>query len=64
MGGRAIFIIRRICIAIPLIFLIATVAFIIMQLAPGDPTSMQITPEMTPEQIARLMKEAEEQADI
>ena len=44
MGGRAIFIIRRICIAIPLIFLIATVAFIIMQLAPGDPTSMQITP--------------------
>lgn len=64
MGGRTAFIMRRVCIAIPLIWLIATVAFVIIQLAPGDPTTMMISPDMTKEQVERLMREAEMQEDV
>jgi ABC-type dipeptide/oligopeptide/nickel transport system permease component len=63
VGDRAVFILRRIGIAIPLIWLIATVAFIIVLAAPGDPITVVITAEMTEDQVAQLMRQAEKYSD-
>lgn len=48
MGG---YVIKRLLIAIPVLFLISVGAFILVHLTPGDPADMYISPDMTKEQI-------------
>lgn len=61
MGGRGIYILRRIIIAIPMLLLVSILSFIIIQTAPGDPVSMQISPtqqqEFSEEQLRRLKED-------
>lgn len=45
---------RRLIQTIPLLFLITVVSFIILHLAPGDPTEMLISPRTRPEDRARI----------
>ena len=46
------YIVKRLAISIPVLFLISVGAFILVHLTPGDPADMYITPDMTPAQIA------------
>lgn len=45
------YIVKRLAISIPVLFLISVGAFILVHLTPGDPADMYITPDMTPAQI-------------
>lgn len=45
------YIVKRLAISIPVLFLISVGAFIPVHLTPGDPADMYITPDMTPAQI-------------
>ena len=53
----ATYIVRRLLISIPVLFGITVLAFVALSLAPGDPLTSRIDPEilarMTPEQIAQ-----------
>lgn len=49
------YIIRRLLMTIPLLFGITILAFLIMQLAPGDPTSLVIDPRIRSEDLAAYM---------
>ncbi len=48
------YILKRIVIAIPVLFFISVGAFILMHMTPGDPADMFLTPEMTTEQVALI----------
>lgn len=48
MGG---YVLKRLLISIPVVFLISVGAFILVHLTPGDPADMYISPDMTMEQI-------------
>jgi len=48
------YILKRLMIAIPVLFMISIGAFILVHLTPGDPTDMYVTPDMGTEQIAML----------
>ncbi len=50
------YILRRIGVTIPLIFLGLTLTFFIIRLAPGDPTTKYINPDFDPEVKALMMK--------
>jgi len=50
------YVIRRIGVAIPLIWLGLTLTFFIMRLAPGDPTTQYINPDFDPEVKQLMMK--------
>ena len=45
------YIVKRLAISIPVLFLISVGAFILVHLTPGDPADMYITPDMMPAQI-------------
>jgi len=45
------YIIKRLLIAIPVLFLISVGAFLLVHLTPGDPADMYISPDMTKDQI-------------
>lgn len=51
------YILKRILIAIPVLFMISVGAFILVHMTPGDPTDMYVTPDMDTEQIA-MVKES------
>ena len=42
--------------AIPMLFAISIVSFLLIQLAPGDPVQAYITPEMGPAEIETIRK--------
>lgn len=47
----SMYILKRLAISIPVLFLISVGAFILVHLTPGDPADMYITPDMTKAQI-------------
>lgn len=51
------YIIRRVLLAIPTIFGAVTLVFFAMQLAPGDPTSLFIPPDLPPADTEKLIQE-------
>jgi peptide/nickel transport system permease protein len=48
------YLLRRVLLAIPLIFGIVTLLFFVINLAPGDPTLIMVRPGMRPEVIAQM----------
>ncbi len=50
-----LFILRRLLQAVPLLLGVATLIFVILQLAPGDPTSIYFSPDVDPE-VIELMR--------
>jgi len=48
------YVIRRILQAVPLLFFISIVSFALIKLAPGDPVSSFVTPNMTQEAVAAI----------
>src|SRR5688572_20263792 len=50
------YIIRRSLMAIPLLFGITLLSFIIMKMAPGDPSSLMMDPSISPADKARFME--------
>ena len=51
------YIVKRLLIAIPVLFFISLGAFLLVHMTPGDPADMFVTPDMTTEQIA-LVRES------
>jgi peptide/nickel transport system permease protein len=49
-----VYVVRRILAVIPVMLVVATVAFVLVHLAPGDPASVIAGPYAAPEDIARL----------
>ena len=45
------YVLKRLVISIPVLFLISVGAFILVHLTPGDPADMYISPDMTQAQI-------------
>ncbi len=52
----AVYLIRRILSAIPLLIGVATIIFVVLNLAPGDPTAYYVTPGMPPELLEELRR--------
>jgi peptide/nickel transport system permease protein len=48
------YLLRRVLAVIPVMLVVATVTFVLVHLAPGDPASIIAGPDATPENIARL----------
>ena len=48
------YIIRRIILAIPILFGVALISFLLVYLAPGDPLGRFLTPNVRPEVLERL----------
>ena len=57
-GGKDLkkVIFKRLINAIPLLFAISIVAFLLIKLAPGDPIQNFVTPDMNPEDVERIRK--------
>src|SRR6476660_3158739 len=51
------YILRRVAISIVVLFGIASLAFLIIHLVPGDPAKIQLAQRATPEAVARLHRE-------
>ncbi|MEO9338329.1 ABC transporter permease [Mesorhizobium sp. SB112] len=49
-----VFVVRRLLGAIPVLLMVSALVFTLMQLAPGDPVSMLISDEASPEDIQRV----------
>jgi peptide/nickel transport system permease protein len=47
---------KRLLNAIPLLLIISIIAFVLIQLAPGDPIQNFVTPDMNPEDVERIRK--------
>ncbi|HWR40263.1 MAG TPA: ABC transporter permease [Patescibacteria group bacterium] len=45
------YVVKRLIISVPVLFLISVGAFLLVHLTPGDPADMYISPDMTPAQI-------------
>src|SRR5688572_1093430 len=50
------FILKRLLQAIPLLLGVATILFVVLHLAPGDPTSIYFSPDVDPEVMALMRK--------
>ena len=50
------YILKRLAIALPVLFMISVGAFLLVHMAPGDPTDMFVTPDMDTDQIAMVRK--------
>ena len=50
------YILRRVLGSIPLLLGVATLIFFVLNLAPGDPTSLYFNPNMPPEVIEQLRR--------
>jgi len=48
------YLLRRVLAVIPVMLVVATVTFVLVHLAPGDPASIIAGPDATPENVARL----------
>jgi peptide/nickel transport system permease protein len=48
------YLLRRVLAVIPVMLVVATVTFVLIHLAPGDPASIIAGPDATPENVARL----------
>ncbi|MFX3619203.1 MAG: ABC transporter permease [Sporolactobacillus sp.] len=48
--------IRRILQMIPMLFILSIISFALVKLAPGDPVKMFVTPNMHPEDVARIRR--------
>jgi peptide/nickel transport system permease protein len=51
------YVVRRILQAIPVMVLVATAAFLLLRLTPGDPTDILLGPDATPERAAELRRD-------
>ena len=51
---NARYFLRRLLLAVPTLFGVALVVFVLIRVVPGDPVAMMIPPGATPEDIARL----------
>lgn len=51
------YLLRRIALAVPIVFVVATITFFLVQLVPGDPANLVYGLTATPEQIAALHKQ-------
>ncbi|MDQ0268221.1 ABC transporter permease [Cytobacillus purgationiresistens] len=49
-------ILKRFLNAIPLLFIISIIAFLLIKLAPGDPIQSFVTPDMNPDDVERMRK--------
>ena len=54
------YIIKRLLLAVPTIFGAVTLVFFAMQLAPGDPVSLFIPPDLPPDRSAELERRVNE----
>lgn len=52
--GLRRFILTRIGLTIPMVFILATLVFLVMRIIPGDPVSSALGPKGSPETVARL----------
>ena len=48
------YILRRLALLVPVVLIVGTVTFILVQLTPGDPAAVMLGPEATPEQVEAL----------
>jgi peptide/nickel transport system permease protein len=48
------YVVRRVLIAIPTLFGVATISFLLMRIIPGDPARVMAGPQATPENVAQL----------
>ena len=51
------YIVRRLLALIPVAVVVATVAFVLIHIAPGDPASIIAGPDATPDDVARLQRQ-------
>ena len=51
------YVVRRLLALIPVILVVATVAFVLIHLAPGDPASIIAGPDASPDDIARIQRQ-------
>ena len=51
------YIVKRLVGMVIVVFLVLTIAFIIVRLAPGDPAALMLGPDATPEDAAALRSE-------
>lgn len=51
------YVLRRLLAIVPVMLVVATVAFVLVHLAPGDPASVIAGPYATPEEVARLQQQ-------
>ena len=56
-GGLLGVALRRVAIAIPLIFLVAVLVFVVLRLIPSDPVAMSVPPNATRDEIEALRRE-------
>jgi peptide/nickel transport system permease protein len=52
-----VYVVRRLLALVPVMLVVATVAFVLMHLAPGDPASVIAGPYAAPEDVARLQRQ-------
>ena len=48
------YVLRRLALLVPVVLIVGTVTFVLMQLTPGDPAAVMLGPEATPEQVETL----------
>ncbi len=48
------FVLRRTLVAIPILLGVATIVFVVLSVAPGDPSALYFSPGMSPESLARI----------
>jgi peptide/nickel transport system permease protein len=51
------YIVRRLLALVPVALVVATVAFVLIHLAPGDPASIIAGPDATPDDVARIQRQ-------
>jgi peptide/nickel transport system permease protein len=55
--GLRRYILTRIVLTLPMVFILGTMVFLIMRIIPGDPVRSQLGPKGTPEMIAQIRQE-------
>ncbi len=55
--GLRRFILTRVTLTLPMVFILATLVFFIMRILPGDPVTSALGPKGTPEMIARIREQ-------
>lgn len=55
--GLRRFILTRIALTLPMVFILATLVFFIMRVLPGDPVTSALGPKGTPEMVARIREQ-------
>lgn len=51
------YVLRRMALAVPVVLLVGTITFVLMQLTPGDPAAVMLGPEATPAEVAALREQ-------